>query len=456
MLQLTFRPLAVVILSALGALTGPALGQVINQDFKVLPNDGESQDRFGHSIDIDNGIMVVGSRFADESGPDSGSAYLFDAASGVQIMELVPDDGFSGQYFGFSVAIDDGVVAVGAWNDSDNGLESGAAYLFDASTGAQLFKLLADDGEAYDRFGQFIDIDNGVVVVSAIFDDDNGEDSGSAYLFNASTGGQIAKLLPGDGEAGDNFGRSVGVSNGTVVVGAYRNDDNGLSSGSAYLFSALGGTQIAKLLADDGAEGDEFGYSVAIDNGIVVVGALNDIDNGFSSGSAYLFVAPSGAQITKLLPDDATPQDEFGNSVAINDGIVAVGAWNDNDNGPDSGSAYLFDASTSTQITKLLASDGDGGDLFSFSIGISNGVVAVGAIGNDDNGSTSGSAYVFTAPLPECPADFTDDRVLDFFDVSAFLQAFGNQDSVADFTDDGSFDFFDVSAFLTAFSAGCP
>lgn len=456
MLQLTLCPIAAIVLFVVSTLTVPALGQVISEDIKVLPNDGEAGDRFGFSIDIDNGIMVVGSRFADESGPGSGSAYLFDTSTGAQIMELVPNDGVGGQYFGFSVAIDEGIVAVGAWNDLDNGPESGAAYLFDASTGAQLFKLLPEDGEAYDRFGQFIDIDNGIVVVSAASSDDNGEDSGSAYVFNASTGAQIAKLLPDDGEAGDNFGRSVGISNGTVVVGAYRNSDNGISSGSAYLFSAAGGTQIAKLLANDAAEGDEFGYAVDIDNGIVVVGAWSDIDNGFNSGSAYLFVAPSGAQITKLLPEDGTPQDEFGRSVAIDSGIVAVGAWNDNDNGPDSGSAYLFDASTNTQIAKLLASDGDGGDLFSFSIAISNGDVAVGAILDDDNDTSSGSAYVFTAPLPECPADLTGDGILNFFDVSAFLIAFNAQNPIADFTNDGFYDFFDVSAFLKAFAAGCP
>ncbi len=56
----------------------------------------------------------------------------------------------------------------------------------------------------------------------------------------------------------------------------------------------------------------------------------------------------------------------------------------------------------------------------------------------------------------DCPADLTGDGTLDFFDISAFLTAFGNQDPVADFTGDGSFDFFDISTFLTAFSAGCP
>lgn len=55
-----------------------------------------------------------------------------------------------------------------------------------------------------------------------------------------------------------------------------------------------------------------------------------------------------------------------------------------------------------------------------------------------------------------CPADLSNDGVLDFFDISAFLTAFSNQDPIADFANDGTFDFFDISAFLAAFSAGCP
>ena len=55
-----------------------------------------------------------------------------------------------------------------------------------------------------------------------------------------------------------------------------------------------------------------------------------------------------------------------------------------------------------------------------------------------------------------CPADLTGDGELNFFDVSAFLTAFGSQDPAADFNSDGMFNFFDVSAFLTAFGEGCP
>ena len=55
-----------------------------------------------------------------------------------------------------------------------------------------------------------------------------------------------------------------------------------------------------------------------------------------------------------------------------------------------------------------------------------------------------------------CPADLNGDGNLNFFDVSAFLTAFNQNNPLADFTGDGNYDFFDVSAFLTAFSGGCP
>ena len=76
------------------------------------------------------------------------------------------------------------------------------------------------------------------MVVGALYDDDNGSDSGSAYVFSASTGTQLHKLLSQDGSALDFFGNSVAVSGETVVVGAYKDDDNGTNSGSAYVFSA--------------------------------------------------------------------------------------------------------------------------------------------------------------------------------------------------------------------------
>ena len=116
-------------------------------------------------------------------------------------------------------------------------LSTGSAY---ADLGDQLFKLLANDGAAFDNFGFSVAISGSTAIVGADYDDDNGPDSGSAYLFDTATGEQIAKLLPDDGAGGDNFGRSVAISSATAIVGAPWDDDNGDNSGSAYLFDASG------------------------------------------------------------------------------------------------------------------------------------------------------------------------------------------------------------------------
>ncbi len=207
---------------------------------------------------------------------------------GDQLFKLLPDDGAFGNLFGASVAISGTTAIVGAPGDDDNGTDSGSAYLFDTDikAGGQLFKLLPNDGAANDRFGKSVAISGPTAIVGAYGNDDNGFASGSAYLFDTTTGQQILKLLPDDGEALDFFGYSVSISGSTAIVAAPRDDDNGTDSGSAYLFDTTTGRQIAKLLADDGAAGDQFGVSVAISGATAIVGASQNGDNGFNSGSA--------------------------------------------------------------------------------------------------------------------------------------------------------------------------
>ena len=135
--------------------------------------------------------------------------------------------------------------------------------------GDQLFKLLPDDGAEEHYFGSSVAISGETAIVGVSSDDDNGEYSGSAYLFDTTTGQQLAKLLPDDGAALDHFGRSVAISGTTAIVGAFLDDDACPSdplcnSGSAYLFDITTGEQIAKILAADGAAEDFFAMSVAI------------------------------------------------------------------------------------------------------------------------------------------------------------------------------------------------
>ncbi len=147
----------------------------------------------------------------------------------VDVTTLVADDGDTNEFFGFSVAIAGDIAVVGAQGDDENGDESGAAYVFTRSDAgwSQEAKLTANDAEAGDQFGGSIALFGETILVGARRDDDNGDESGAAYLFTRyeSDWVQQAKLTAADGESGAEFGRSVALSDDTAIIGAARDDE---------------------------------------------------------------------------------------------------------------------------------------------------------------------------------------------------------------------------------------
>ena len=441
----------VLVLSMIAAL--PAGGQTVYEDIKLVSNNASPGDSFGVSVAISGTTAVVGANNDDDAGLNSGSAYLFDTITGEQLFMLTAWDARAGARLGYSVAISGKVAIAGAILDDALGPQSGSAYLFDTTTGEQLFKLTASDGAPGDWFGSAVAISGAVAVVGSLYND-TGLSSGSAYLFDVASGEQLFKLAASDGLPGDGFGSAVAISGATVIVGS-RYDFAGVGLGSAYLFDAGTGEQLAKLTALDAAFGDDFGIAVAVSGTTAIVGAMGDGDAGANSGSAYVFDTTTGEQLFKLTASDASAGDRFGRSVAISGTTAIVGAWSSDDAGDSTGSAYVFDTITGQQIAKMTASDASAGDMFGYWVAISGERAIIGAYGNDDAGDSSGSAYLITV-ADVCLVDLNNDGSLNFFDVSVFLEAFAAGDSVADFTGDGRFNFFDVSAFLAAFSAGCP
>lgn len=369
-------------------------GQV-HEDQKFTAADGVADAAYGTAVALDAGLSVLGAPGDDDLGLGSGSIYAYHVGPGTLAWKATAADGASGDTFGTSVAMDAGMVAVGAPKDDDAGADSGSVYLFDAVTGVQLLKIVPADGQAGDGFGQSVALDGSLLAVGARWDDDLGTDSGSVYLFDALTGQQLHKILPSDGTTHDNFGGAVALDQGTLAVGSHGDDDLGFLSGSAYLFDTNTAAQLHKLLASDGGFNDFFGSAIAIQDGTVAVGAWADSVVFDHSGSAYLFDATTGIQQHKLVPADAWDRDHFAISLDLDGGVVALGADGDDDQGFSSGSAYLYDAQTGEQIHKLLASDGAALDDFGSAIAIAGGTVVVGAAGDDDAGASSGSAYVF-------------------------------------------------------------
>jgi hypothetical protein len=168
--------------------------------------------------------------------------------------------------------------------------------------------------------------------------------SGTSQSCTRADWNEIQKLLAPDGATGDAFGLSVFLSGDTALIGAPCNDDN---TGSAYVFTRTGTTwtQQAKLLASDGEAGDGFGFSVSLDGDTALIGApLNNGSGVLDSGSAYVFTrtGTTWTQQTKLLASDQAEMDLFGYSVSLGGDTALIGAYWDDDNGADSGSAYVF------------------------------------------------------------------------------------------------------------------
>jgi hypothetical protein len=400
---------------------------------KYLAGDGMDYDELGSSVAISGDIGVVGAPGDDDAGSGSGSAYVIGRNRGGSsdwrlIKKLVAGDGSAGDEFGYSVAISDDLIIVGAWRDDAPKTDSGSAYIFGRDQGGTdnwglVQHLTAIEDGAHDRFGESVAISGDTVVVGASLDDAPTVDSGSAYVFARDQGGpgdwgEVRKIRHSDAAAGDRFGRSVAVFGDTAVVGAWQDDDacpanSFCDSGSAYVFERnRTGTnkwgKAAKLVAADQAQNDLFGGSVAISGDRIVVGAQGDSGQGPDSGSAYVFERHHGGtdqwgQVKELAASDGSANDKFGSSVTVFGNWVVVGAPGDSDAGSRSGSAYLFDYDFRGpddwgQAGKITARDAKAEDRFGGAVAISGETVVIGAKGTDDAGSSSGSAYVFGSP----------------------------------------------------------
>ena len=324
----------------------------------------------------------------------------------VQQAKLVPADGKFLDRFGTWVDIDGDTAAVGAFGADALGSDSGAVYVYryDGTSWAQEQKLTASDGTGGDFFGISVALDGDTLIVGANLEDAAGADSGSAYVFTRSgtTWTEEAKLVAPDGAQQDRFGYAVDLSGDTVVVGALDDDDNGPGSGAAYVFTRLGTAWSfeQKLLALDGQASDHLGEAVAVDGDTVVVGAKGDDDSGTNAGSGYVFSrdGTTWTQEAKLLAPDGAQDDEFGFAVGVSADRVVIGAHLDDDSGADSGSVHVYRRAAGPvwgHETKLLASDGGAGDHFGSSLDLDGPILAIGARYDDDLGGDSGSTYVF-------------------------------------------------------------
>ena len=364
---------------------------------KITASDGTGGDEFGF-IAISGSTVVIGADLDDVgSNPDQGSAYVFERQGQqlIQRQKLVTNDGGAFDLFGYAVAISGSTMVVGAFKDDiGSNVDQGSAYVFErhGDQWIEKAKLTASDGAASDEFGVATAIAGKTIVVSARGDDIGGNvEQGSVYVFerNGANWVEQQKLTATDGAAGDIFGESVALNGSTLVVGAEFDDIAGNNEqGSAYVFERRGGTWIEqqKLTASDGFAGGVFGGSVSISDSTIVVSSL---------GAAYVFERQGGNWVEqqKLTASDASASDFFAYPVAVSGSTIVLGAIRHN---ASQGAAYVFrqEGGAWVEHQKLVASDGQAGDGFGRAVVTNEGMIMIGA--PFDENPDQGSAYLFT------------------------------------------------------------
>ncbi len=382
------------------------MGFIFSQtmQYQLTPSDPYAFSRFGDAVSISGSKVIIGAWGVD-SGTGAAYTYEYDGESWSQIQKITGEDGEFGGNFGTSVSISGNTAVAGAPREN---WDTGAVYLFDynGSGWSQTQKVVAGDGVNYSYFGNSVDISGTTVIIGSWKNNEDGGASGAAYIYQISDG-TSQKISASDGYNGRNFGNAVAISEvGSCIVGCWHDGPLGDNSGSAYIFEYIGEewVETAKLIPSDGAAFDEFGTSVDISGSTAIVGSP---EHGTNLGAAYIFeyIDTSWVEVQKLLPSHGS--DLFGNSVAIDGNIAVVGDLGGDGMLTSTGCAYVYeyDGENWQEIEFIISgSDDPYLDVFGKSVAISGTYVLAGEPGYDSDISNSGAAYVnhLTEPIPGC------------------------------------------------------
>ena len=335
--------------------------------------------KFGRSAATAALKLVVGAFFQDSF---KGAAFIFDA-DGTNPIKVTASDAAGFDEYSISVAIGNSKVVVGATADDDGASGSGSAYVYNLD-GTGEVKITASDAAANDFFGSSVAIGNSKVAVGARKEDAGGSDAGAVYVYNLDGTGEV-KITASDAAANDEFGSAVAIANNKVYVGSPRGE---LSSGtgSVYIYN-LDGSGESKITASDGINYAKFGSSLATGHDKLVVGAEGEV------GAVYVYDL-DGSNEVKITASDGAMTDKFGHAVAIGSNKIVVGAFQDDDDGSSSGSAYVYNLDGTGEV-KITASDAAAGDEFGSAVAVGGDKVYVGAGKEDTGGGDTGSIYIY-------------------------------------------------------------
>ncbi len=362
----------------------------------------------GFSVAIDGDRALVGA--PGSFGAQTGRVYVFERAAGrwSRVDEIDNPDGMVGS-FGFSVALRGNVAVIGE-PAASGAARPGRAHRYEFDGSEWMGEELTRPGDAPNRFGTSVAISDQWIAVGAP-DTDSSAAAGAVYVYPID-GVAAEAVAPGEVEADDRFGESVALSGDSLLVGAPGDDLQGMNVGAVYPFEHDGASWVGGAVLRPGlADRAEFGIGVALADGgrQALVGAPEEAEGGL----AFVYVRSATSEAwpapQRLQADERTSSDNFGASVALEDGVAVVGNPLDDGDAADVGSASLFlrRGEVWSEVTRFALSEARAMDALATHVAVSGRTVLAGGPGR---ASRAGLTATFPLPDPEGTACSADGR----------------------------------------------
>jgi hypothetical protein len=369
---------------------------------KLVPPGASDSDLAGWCVSALGNTAAVGAWQDVVSGIAGGSVCVYRREGTAWFVDqlLTASDAAGNDNFGYSVAVGDDVILVGAIAENHQGLpNAGAAYVFRRSgvRWVEEQKLVASDGAKYDAFGSSAAIAGDVAVVGAMFEDHDGLiDPGAAYVFRRSASGWVEEQKLTAFESGPEFGRAVSVLGDSILAGAPECTGAATTSGAVFAYRWTGTTWVLeqKFFASEGETADFFGVEISLSGDRALVGSPA-FDTWYARGAAYVFRRTAGQWVQEAKLTEPIPHlDGFGGTVSLYGETAIVGGGSD---GQGFGQALVFRAiGTEWPLVQTLeGKDSLVGDSFGCSVALTGDTAVAGALNADDQGVNSGSAFAF-------------------------------------------------------------
>lgn len=398
----------------------------VRERYTIDPPDPDQNDDFGASMLLQDGMLFVADPRDSISQPEGGSVRVYDIETGSLLHVLTPPDLQPGDNFGGGIALAGNRVVIGSPGNDNNGTQAGAAHYIDLSTGRFLHRLSPPGLGPSSRFGASIALADGLIAVGS---------TESVYLFDWDTCQLITKLTPPDG-SNESFGSPIAIDQGLLAVGARTENGHqgavhlyelenleylrrfsvdgtirfgevldlrdGLLAvgnslhegvGAAFLFDANDGDLLSRFVSGEEDEDDYFGRKLTLGDGVLFVGAERAEFDRSNQGAVYAFDTQTFELRYQLLPDERGRSEEFGRKI-VSEGIYTA----------VSGTGFAF---------------GDAGRVNVFRLPDPQCIADFNCDGRLD--FFDASQFLLEYTTFRASADLNGDGLWNFFDVSTFL-----------------------------------